>query len=173
MIILDEYTDRWCYIISHRKLLDENIFKIGITNNIKKRLSIFNTSTPYPFEVFCLIESNGVMVEHFLHNLFHEQNVAKEFYKLTINDFSKIFKIFGESVIKYPENLVCVKGGEEYMDELIGVQTPADKLNLYGSLDLTQERMNQLLSWKLNELRRQNRRLERQNRKLAKELQRM
>ena len=77
------------YILSH-PTFDENVFKIGLTKDLKSRLVSFNTSCPhrsFSFAFTTEIPNDSLRAfERFIHFKLHEFHVSGEFFNLPLND---------------------------------------------------------------------------------------
>lgn len=71
------------YFIGNNELV-----KIGFTDNIQQRVSDFEGSLPFKFQIFAVIEGDEAK-EQFLHNFFRKFHVEREWFKLSdeIKDF--------------------------------------------------------------------------------------
>jgi len=66
-------------------------YKIGCTNNIAKRLKIFEVKLPFKVNLESYIESKDHnKLESMLHNLLSHKRIDGEWFDLTENDFSEI-----------------------------------------------------------------------------------
>ena len=73
-------------------LAANNLFKIGKTKNIKKRLSILGTASPD----IQLIDFCNEDIEKQLHIIFKDKRYKKEWFKLEKEDLKGIEEIFFE-----------------------------------------------------------------------------
>ena len=79
------------YIATHKKLEEENIYKIGHTSNLKRRHDELNSASPYNFEyIYTAKVTDGYTFEQFLHKLYADSRVKREFFRF--NDINKILK---------------------------------------------------------------------------------
>ena len=70
---------------------DPNIYKIGRTKNLERRLKSLNTGVPFPYEpvklIYCYNQSMMNRIERRLHAKFWKQRIKKtEFFKLSTKD---------------------------------------------------------------------------------------
>ncbi len=102
--------EQYVYVVSTNTYQDSNFYKIGKTNNIKKRLSSLSTSSPDEFIIIQLYKcNNNTEIEKFLHQYFDEKRVNKnrEFFKLSLNDLFSIEKLLAsnyQNTIRIHEN---------------------------------------------------------------------
>ncbi|MCF7479780.1 GIY-YIG nuclease family protein [Vibrio sp. J2-4] len=93
--IRDDDAPRYLYVI---RCAETNYFKIGITNNISKRLSTHQTGCPFELKLvlYCepeledLYAREIVYLEKFLHNNYKDLCVRGEWYELSFEHISDI-----------------------------------------------------------------------------------
>lgn len=81
-----------------------NTYKIGITDNIERRIKQLDTR---PFKLNLIGQTNKLIKdaykwEQYLHNEYKDQNIEGEWFSLTENQIKDIIDLFG--------NLDCVEG---------------------------------------------------------------
>lgn len=72
----------------------DNIYKIGISDKPKKRLSTFKTANP-KISLVCYSDliSFAPIVEAKLHKLFKDQNVGGEWFELAVDQIEPLIKL--------------------------------------------------------------------------------
>ena len=78
----------YIYVIHHSSF-GENIYKIGRTENLKNRISQYNTGTPteyaYKYTKFVGIRYNSITIEKAVHDILKKYRISKkEFFKINI-----------------------------------------------------------------------------------------
>jgi hypothetical protein len=70
------------------------VYKIGITNNTKKRLATLQTGNPNELYFVCIKESyHSRQYEKFLHNRFKADNIRLEWFKLNTGQVKYIKRL--------------------------------------------------------------------------------
>lgn len=69
----------------------KEVFKIGVTQNLEKRLKTLQTGCPFKIEVFFICETqNDYFIEQLLHKQYNEFNSYGEWFELSIIQANKI-----------------------------------------------------------------------------------
>lgn len=81
----------FCYIITDDNFLMTNHYKIGMTTDLKNRLSQLQTSTPYIISKVIILEcDNPQDIEQELHERYAEKRIRGEWYQLSKKDLEEI-----------------------------------------------------------------------------------
>lgn len=93
------------YIVQIRRT---NKYKIGITNNITRRLKEFKTTNPFTVDlIYFIITDNTRFVEREFHDLFRNNIIGGEWFELEkLDDILNAFKIIEQ---KYTLNIFDIK----------------------------------------------------------------
>lgn len=84
---------------THLYVLEANgLWKIGVTNNMEKRLKQLQTGNPYEINVMLLEErKNPQKAEKYLHRIYHEKRLKGEWFSdLSIRDIELKLLLFLE-----------------------------------------------------------------------------
>lgn len=80
------------------QLGDTDVFKIGITNNINRRISQLQSKSPIPLNLIYQWTGHDYHAfESILHKTFEKKRVKGEWFKLTAGDLMKIHIMFSDS----------------------------------------------------------------------------
>lgn len=73
-----------------------DLFKIGVTNNIDKRVKTLQTGNPHPITVlYCEQRYKPHKAEKYLHRLFHKNRISGEWFKdITIDQIRSRLMMF-------------------------------------------------------------------------------
>lgn len=83
-----KYTKGLVYLLKSK---EDNIYKIGVTTNINKRLPQIATKLPFEIKLEHKIEHNAIYkLEKFLHEKFDEKRLNGEWFRLSDNDVKYI-----------------------------------------------------------------------------------
>ena len=107
------------------KLQNHDLYKIGITNDIKKRQKQLQTGNPFFINYIFVVEADlndyfGREInylEKFLHKNFEEQRVHREWFKLSKIDVCKIFLFLNTSI--YARDLPDVIPGTGLLKDVL------------------------------------------------------
>lgn len=68
-----------------------DLYKIGITKDLKKRLSNIQTGSPIPIEIYAFYPTEEYKsLEQSLHKLFHKRTIGGEWFKLSKEDINEL-----------------------------------------------------------------------------------
>lgn len=88
-----KYKDDFVYIITCDKYLEDNIIKVGVSNNPKKRLKTFQTSCPYELYIASLFKTDKAYdVEKQVHWLLDCFRISGEWFKINPDKLESILK---------------------------------------------------------------------------------
>lgn len=80
---------------------ESNLYKIGITKDLKKRLSQLQTSNPYEFYLInFFITTRNKELENLLHKAFKKNKYKREWFKLEEKEISEVCKLAYEFIGK-------------------------------------------------------------------------
>ena len=86
------------YIVA---IQESNLYKIGVTKDLKKRLSQLQTSNPYEFYLInFFITNRSKELEKLLHEKFKKYNYKREWFKLEEKEISEVCQIACEFIGK-------------------------------------------------------------------------
>ncbi|TDX83272.1 GIY-YIG nuclease family protein [Epilithonimonas xixisoli] len=113
---------RYLYLM---KIQNENIYKIGITNNLNKRQSELQTGNPYFINIVFAVEADLtdyfgreiIYLEKFLHKNYYERKIHREWYSLTKMDVCKIFLFLTTSI--YARELPDIIPGTGLLEDVL------------------------------------------------------
>lgn len=87
------YSGRGVYILWSKKT---GLFKIGKTNDLRKRMSMFYQTIPEDINLFAFCNNQAItIVESGLHSVFAEKRDKGEWFKLSVNDLAFMFESYG------------------------------------------------------------------------------
>lgn len=87
------------YVATNNTLAADQIYKIGMTRHLKKRLSNLNSGSIHEFfYVFNFKTVHYKKLEKYLHSKFANQNVVRELFVLSNNDLSELLDVCNEFV---------------------------------------------------------------------------
>jgi predicted GIY-YIG superfamily endonuclease len=91
----------YIYLIEN-EISDSKVYKIGYTNNLKKRLTELNTGNPGKLSLLKYFETKiPTKLEKVLHNRYKSKKIKGEWFELDDTDISS----FNEICRKYENNL--------------------------------------------------------------------
>jgi len=113
---------RYLYLM---KIEGQDMYKIGITNNINKRQRELQTGNPYFINIVFAVEADLndyfgkeiIYLEKFLHRNYSERKIHKEWFTLTKLDVCKIFTFLTSSI--YSRDLADVIPGTSLLEDVI------------------------------------------------------
>lgn len=86
----NNYTKGLVYLLKSKK---DNIYKIGVTTNINKRLPQIATKLPFEIKLHHKIKCDKIYVlEKKLHNMFDDKRLNGEWFRLNKNDVKTIIE---------------------------------------------------------------------------------
>ncbi len=93
---IDAYTDRSGTVYLIRA--DNELYKIGCTTNVDRRLAALRAQSPCEIKLVCTIEAQDrYEAEHNLHHVFHKKRIRGEWFELDEADIEQITALAEES----------------------------------------------------------------------------
>ena len=87
----NETVNGFVYLI---KIKDKNKYKIGLTSNLKQRISSLSNQNPFEIKLITAIENNDIYkLESELHKKFADKNIKGEWFELSQKDVDYIKRI--------------------------------------------------------------------------------
>ena len=90
-------TEKTCFDCKYANLIkikDKNKYKIGLTSNLKQRISSLSNQNPFEIKLITAIENNDIYkLESELHKKFADKNIKGEWFELSQKDVDYIKRI--------------------------------------------------------------------------------
>lgn len=86
-----KYPNSNLYII---KICESNLYKIGVSQNTKRRFKDLSNSMPFNIDVMLnLSVKNAYTLESKVHDVFKHKHIKNEWFSLNLNDYNKAVKL--------------------------------------------------------------------------------